>query len=97
MNLADQINAETVGDDVDQPALFVLAKPATGVAALDLNTGITPQVIAVIQTAATAFVGKRIRIVSVRLASAPQQDSSSWAAQGRNMVQASHNLVQRGG
>ncbi len=92
----NQDQAETDGDDVTQPALYVLAKPAIGAAAIDPYTGITPEIIAVIQTAATAFLGKRVRIVSVKLTSTSQENSNSWAGQGRDIIHTSHNLVQRG-
>jgi len=96
MNSVNQAFAETVGDDQTQPALYVLAKPATGAAAANSYTGITPEIIVVLRAAATAFVGKQIRIVSVKLVSASQQNSSSWAGQGRDIIHTSHNLVQRG-
>lgn len=60
------------------------------------TTGITPEILAVIETAATAFVGKKVRIISVRLASGSRADSSVWANQGRDIIHESHNLVQRG-
>lgn len=59
-------------------------------------TGITPEILAVIETAAAAFVGKKVRIVSVRVASGSGSDSGSWARQGRDIIHGSHNLVQRG-
>jgi hypothetical protein len=95
MSSVNQAQADA-DDDLTQPALYVLAKPAIGAAAIDPYTGITPGIIAVIQTAATAFLGKRIRIVSVKLASASQENSNSWAGQGRDIIHTSHNLVQRG-
>ncbi len=65
-----------------------------------VSTGITPEIVAVIEAAATAFVGTSIRILSVRilseLESESEQDSGSWAGRGRDIVHASHNLVQRG-
>ena len=57
---------------------------------------VTPEILKVIQTAATMFLGKKARIVSVRARPALDANSSSWANQGRDIVQASHNLVQRG-
>lgn len=58
--------------------------------------GITPEIIAAIEQAATAFVGRKIRILSVRVLTGSTQDSSSWAGKGRDIIHASHNLVQRG-
>jgi len=60
------------------------------------STGITPEIMAVIEEAASAFVGREVRILSVKLASEPRVESNSWADQGRAVLQASHNLVQRG-
>ena len=60
------------------------------------STGITPEIVAVIEAAATAFVGKKIRILSVKILSESQQDFSTWADKGRDIIHASHNLVQRG-
>jgi hypothetical protein len=59
-------------------------------------TGITPEIVAVIEAAATAYVGTRIRILSIKVLSEWEQDSSAWAGRGRDIVHASHNLVQRG-
>ena len=61
-----------------------------------LSTGITPEIVAVIEAAATAYLGTRVRILSVRVLSESEQDSSSWASRGRDIIHASHNLVQRG-
>ena len=57
---------------------------------------VTPEILKVIQTAASMFLGKKVRVVSVRARPTLNGDSSSWAHQGRDIVQASHNLVQRG-
>jgi hypothetical protein len=60
------------------------------------TAGITPEILAVIDTAATAFVGKKVRIVSVKVASDSNGHFNSWANQGREIIHTSHNLVQRG-
>ena len=60
------------------------------------STGITPEIVAVIEEAATAFLGRKIRILSIRIRSESAQDSGSWADRGRDIIHASHNLVQRG-
>ncbi len=72
-------------------------------ASLDtVYTGITPEIVAVIEAAATAFVGTSVRILSIRILSGSAaesesaQNSASWAGRGRDIVHASHNLVQRG-
>jgi hypothetical protein len=66
------------------------ARAATGAGA------ITPEIAAVIEAAVTAFAGRKLRIISVKVASGPHAVSSSWADQGRDMIHGSHNLVQRG-
>jgi len=50
------------------------------------------EILTVIQTAAAVFVARKMQSEKTR----PDRDSSSWSNQGRDIVQASHNLVQRG-
>ena len=70
---------------------------AAGVARAAAGPGaITPEIVAVIEAAVTAFVGRKLRIISVKVGSEPQAVSTSWADQGRGMIHGSHNLVQRG-
>ncbi len=57
--------------------------------------GVTPEIMSVIEMAASRFMGTKVRIVSVRLLPALPVSSSSWARRGREISQASHNLVQR--
>jgi hypothetical protein len=59
------------------------------------SSGITPEIVAVIEEAATAFLGTRIRILSIRCLSKSTQDSSYWADKGRDIIHTSHNQVQR--
>jgi hypothetical protein len=58
--------------------------------------GITPKVMDVLEAAATAFLGRKIVIVSVNMQSQANRESGSWTSQGRDILQASHNIVQRG-
>ena len=53
---------------------------------------ITSEILTVIQTAAAVFVARKLQSEKTQ----PDKDTSSWSDQGRNIVQASHNLVQRG-
>lgn len=62
----------------------------------DAEGSITPEIMAVIEEAAAAYLGHKVRIVSVRLHPHANDEHSSWADQGRNALQGSHNLVQRG-
>jgi hypothetical protein len=88
---------EPVADNVTQPVTDYGSDPPTeSVDTSTVSTGITPEIVAVIEAAATALVGSKIRILSVRILSGSTQDSSSWAGQGRNIIHMSHNLVQRG-
>ncbi len=57
---------------------------------------VTPEILKVIQKAVTMYLGKKVRIVSVKAGPSVDAASSAWAHQGRHMVQSSHNLVQRG-
>jgi hypothetical protein len=60
------------------------------------SQGITPDIVAVIEAAVAAFVGKKVAILSVRLLGEADADANAWASQGRDIIQTSHNLVQRG-
>jgi hypothetical protein len=62
----------------------------------DVQQGVTAEIVAVIEAAAEAFVGKKVRILSIRMIGDADGDSNAWAAQGRDIIQTSHNLVQRG-
>lgn len=57
---------------------------------------VTPEMMAVLAAAAAAFLGKKVRILSAKMLSSPQEAMSSWSQQGRVFVQASHNLRSRG-
>lgn len=50
----------------------------------------------VLAAAVTAFLGRRVRILSARKLQSPRQGMSPWSQQGRVFVQASHNLRARG-
>ncbi len=60
------------------------------------EAGITAEIMAVIEQAAAAYLGRKVRIVSVRTRSQGGDESNAWTEQGRATVQAAHNLVQRG-
>jgi len=49
---------------------------------------VSPEILAVIAVAVTAFLGKKVKIRSARLT----YQTTSWAQAGRATVQASHNL-----
>jgi hypothetical protein len=52
---------------------------------------IPPEILTVIQTAAAVFVAKKMQSEKAELA-----PDKSWSIKGREIAQASHNLVQRG-
>jgi C4-dicarboxylate-specific signal transduction histidine kinase len=55
----------------------------------------TPQTLATLTAAATAFLGKKARIRSAR-PQAAEESATAWAQQGRVIVQTSHNMRQNG-
>jgi hypothetical protein len=61
-----------------------------------LLASITPEILQVIEAAVTAYLGRRPRILSVKLASEAQARSSSWTSQSRDIVHHSHDVIQRG-
>ena len=62
----------------------------------DADSGITAEVMAVIEAAAAAYLGRKVRIVSVKLHTHDADEASSWTEQGRAALQAAHNIAQRG-
>jgi hypothetical protein len=57
---------------------------------------LSPETMAVLAAAVTAFLGKKVRILSARLLESPNEGVNAWSQQGRVFVQASHNLRARG-
>jgi len=76
----------------DEPA----SAPVANKNLADGQQGVTAEIVAVIEAAAEAFVGKKVRILSIKMIGEADSDSNAWASQGRDMIQTSHNLVQRG-
>jgi hypothetical protein len=66
--------------------------PETGTAAEE----ITPEILRTLTETITALLGRKIRIRSVKILRTPDPSANSWAQHGRAVIQASHNLVQRG-
>jgi hypothetical protein len=60
------------------------------------DSGITAEIMAVIEETAAVYLGRPVRIVSVKLHTASSGGRNTWADQGRSVQQTSHNLVQRG-
>lgn len=58
--------------------------------------GVTPEILAVIESAASSFLGRNVRILSVTIAKELAVRPSTWATQGRDIIHGSRNQVQRG-
>jgi hypothetical protein len=61
--------------------------------AMNTETPIPAETLAVIAAAAAVFVGKRLRIRSIEQADSTSRAVSRWSRQGRALVQSSHNLA----
>ena len=97
MNTLNPGGVNPVAGTVTEPVTDYGSDPTTESASIaNMSTGITPEIVAVIEAAATAFLGTRVRILSISILSESEQDFSSWAGRGRDIIHASHNLVQRG-
>lgn len=56
---------------------------------------ITPELLVVMASAVTVFLGKTVRIRSAKRLQSPYEIVNPWSQQGRVFVQASHNLRSR--
>ena len=80
--------AETSRPAAAAPAVAVAAKEAVHGAKAEA----TPEILAVLVAAATAFLGKKVRIRSAKMLHSPYEVVNPWSQQGRVFVQASHRL-----
>jgi hypothetical protein len=95
MNTPVRVNALVASTESVAPAQPLAATQP--IAAAKTETGaITPEIVAAIDAAVTAFAGRKLRIISIKLASNSHNHASTWADQGLNLNHASHNLIQRG-
>jgi methylmalonyl-CoA carboxyltransferase large subunit len=70
---------------------------ATDVAMKEAGHGeVTPEILAVIAAAVTAFLGKKVRIRSAKMLQSHNEVVNPWAQQGRVLIHASHHLRGRG-
>ena len=90
MGNATRIRTVVIGENPPE-----LVEASAGTPVSQLPREITPEIVAVLQAAANEFVGKRVRIVSIKVLPASSTDSDVWLQRGRDTVQASHNLVQQ--
>ena len=86
-------DSQTASSSVTAPAHVPALAAANPVQQTD---EITPETVAMITKTITALLGKKIQVLSVKQLQMPNVTPESWAHQGRVVVQASHNLVQRG-
>ena len=57
---------------------------------------ITPEILVMLAAAATAFLGKEVRVRSAKMLQSPYELINPWAQQGRVFIQASHHPRVRG-
>jgi hypothetical protein len=69
--------------------------PATG-AETRTEDEVTPETLAMIADTIAALLGYKVQIRSVKNVPVPSAIANPWAQQGRAVIQASHNLAQRG-
>ncbi|MGA2416235.1 MAG: hypothetical protein ABSF59_17410 [Candidatus Sulfotelmatobacter sp.] len=79
-----------------QPQIDALAEAVRAIEHPSGAEEIAPETLAAITETITGLLGRKVRIRSVKRLHAPEAGLSSWAQQGRVVVQASHNLAQRG-
>ena len=60
------------------------------------SADVTSETLATIAETITALLGRKVRILSVKILENPHAVANPWAQQGRVIVQASHNVAQRG-
>jgi hypothetical protein len=82
----EPLAADAVAPSAAQPHAIVTQSPAD----------ITSETLATIAETITALLGRKVRIRSVKILETPSAVGNPWAQQGRVVVQASHNVAQRG-
>jgi|ERR1700722_4884251 len=75
--------------------VIALERSSAALRGLQAPEEISPDTLAAIRRTVTDLFGKKVRIRSAKLLQTPNA-ASQWAQQGRVVVQASHNLTQRG-
>ena len=74
-----------------QKSAMEAATSAAG-AVQPIKEEVTPELLVMLAAAATAYLGKNVRIRTAKMLQPPYKVINSWAQQGRVFVQASHNL-----
>ena len=68
------------------------AKAAQTAPGKPIQAEVTPEILVVLAAAATAYLGKSVRVRSARTLQSPYGFFNPWAQQGRVSIQASHSL-----
>jgi acetylornithine deacetylase/succinyl-diaminopimelate desuccinylase-like protein len=74
----------------------VTALERTAAGATQKAEEINSETLATIAETIAALLGRKVHIRSVKILETPSAVSNPWAQQGRVIVQASHNVAQRG-
>jgi hypothetical protein len=67
------------------------ANAAQSAAGKTRKAEVTPEILVMLAAAATAYLGKRVRVRSAKMLQSPYEIINPWAQQGRVFIQASHN------
>ena len=79
---------------IASPAAIQAAAPAKAQAAsaIPAKAEVTPEMIVILAAAATAYLGKNVRVRSAKMLQSPYEIVNPWAQHGRVMIQVSHSL-----
>jgi hypothetical protein len=69
-----------------------LPKAAQATPAIAAKAEVTPEMIVILAAAATAYLGKNVRVRSAKMLQSPYEIVNPWAQHGRVMIQVSHSL-----
>lgn len=69
--------------------------PSQATPAISANSRITPEILLILGAAATAYLGKEVRIRSATKLQPASETINPWAQQGRAFIQGSHNMRSR--
>ena len=95
--LAELANAPVPPAPKAVPVAAPVASPVAAPAAKkkEKEEEITPELLVLMASAVTVFLGKTVRIRSAKRLQSPYEIVNPWSQQGRVFVQASHNLRSR--
>ena len=83
-----------VAPPVASPAA-VQAKSAQSALATPAKAEVSPEMIVILAAAATAYLGRNVRVRSAKMLQSPYEIVNPWAQHGRVMIQVSHSLRSR--